>query len=445
MPDDPRLGTVDSQGDTWTSVDGKGGIVKMFGGEVLDHDGADFYFDSRNGCNAAYGVTMEGSARMAIIVSPSPSVSLNVTTFDAAKWTSNADIAADFEVVQHEGQGPLNIRGSQFGLATAPVELCWWVYSPRDFAAFTFPGNEVSSPYRHGHFTGLYPDDGAVGSVNIQSDGTVTPLLYPWDGPAAKSLPGAAVPYTAAQWRALDNPVPDQWYACQETRSANGPTVHANPSYVFSLVKDRPRKDFTLRGNNDDVDTANLPVVGARRLSLASGAWHGRWIEFTGAVGQQLDWNDIAIDIKPDDFSVALDLLVDITAKPANDRFLFVLGGGGTDGLNVRVMNTGFLKVWCVSNSATGAVDMTTKGPTWLRFIYSKDILNGGASPSCKLITPYETLTPTYGATPGHTQHIGIGVNSSTSRAFTGFLRYAALYLRRNAEKLDTDLSRFGF
>ncbi len=499
---------------TWSDIGLEGGTFKMYAGEILDNDIADIYLDSRNGTSVIDGVTMEGSKRCLVVVSPSPAYGLHVIYLVGCKWTSGTLLAADREIIQSEGQSPMFINGNQFGLSSALVELCFYAYSPRDFLGWQFEGNELSTPWRHGHFTGLYPDS-VKGSTNATAAGTVTPICYPWDGPATDSgLPGIAKPYYSADWTDLDdNPEPDQWYACQESyqeltvtvvndvddeldithhglRTGTGPyqlrttgvapaglaietpyypiyvdagsiqlaaslddaldgvalditdggsgthtLINTERKYVYSLAKDRPRMDLLLRATTEPADWPRL----RQRRAIDADAWHSNWVEFTGADGQILSWNDQTFQIDADNYSVAVDLLIDITSAPDDDMRILCLGGSATTGLNLRVMSTGFLKLWCGGNDWDGAVDMTLAGPTWIRLIYDK------AGTDCHVVTPFETSANVYDATPGHTQHVGIGASAAAQVSFIGFLNHAALYLGSKAEALDDNLSRFGY
>jgi hypothetical protein len=254
LPDDPRRGTTsgvtDLHGATaWDPLAGNGGTFRMYGGELDDSDIAAIYLDSRNGVNLIDGVNMEGNSRLLITSSPSPATSLNAAVIRASKFIINTDIAHDLEVIQHLGQGPLVIDGCQFGLATAPKELRFYAYSPRSFIGWRFTGCEISSPYVHGHFSGLYPDDTA-GSYSQDASGEPTPLLHPWDGP------GRAVPYTAEQWTSINHDVPDQWWACQEGRGTITPTsvdATANTLAVANHAR------YTGDGPFNTITTGTLP------------------------------------------------------------------------------------------------------------------------------------------------------------------------------------------
>jgi len=610
LPGDAREGTEDPVGDTWTSIARKGGTTRMVGGEVMQHGVCDYWLDSANGCIAMFGVTHEGSARLAKIRAPGSAVSVAEVSWSRCKWTSNTDLAADGEILVDEGTGHTTIEGGQYGLVSAPVELCLYKAHSAQRGGFKVTGADFETPYRHGMFTGMYPQD-VRGSSIYPGTGTRVDLLDPHDGPGKPGLAGRILPYTAEQWRAINEPVPSQWYACQESlakititsvdagantltttlphghQTGEGPfrirastTVPGNTSSatdyylirgsgkntlalatsaanalagsaidissagsgtiwleradrrtIYSLDRRAPRH-LTMIANTEPDD---LPVLRQRRtypgfaitsfssatdiftrvahgyatglgpLYLTSGGttptwtptggsagrtagpfwfiridndtwklaeslsnamagtainfadtgsgtlsiggdWHRCGIQFAGAVGQILSFNDPDhyIDATLEDY--CLDLVLDITGKTNSNAYLAMLGGGGTDGLNMRTMNTGKLKMWAASTACESAVDYTTIGPTLLRIKVLKSL--GEAY----WLTPYEdsrsivAAATLFGAgTFQHTQHEGIGVNSASAHAWEGYLYDFAVWRGPEAALVSDDLTRRGF
>ena len=158
-----RSGVGDPREGVWTSIAGKGGTFKMFGGVVMEQQTAGFQCDGRNGTCIAVGVTMEQAAKLLVVVSAGGAYSCQVVIFDAIKFTNQGAVytLGGGELVTAAAGGVI-VRDCQFGLNAAAQDYTFnYNVAAAKRLCWVFDNNVVNTSRTSGWFTGLAPDSKA--------------------------------------------------------------------------------------------------------------------------------------------------------------------------------------------------------------------------------------------------------------------------------------------